>query len=1027
MLRHSLYKKFGKKSFQIGGAQDLNPMPTVVKTPQSNQLMRQMPEGFQTFEVDPNTVPSQDQLLTQPSQLTGGMQEANLNQPSSFAYEQQNYDPSQGLNIVDKPTEPAKEPSFLDKALDYTKNNWQDMATTGLLGVRGILNYKDDIKKDRKLQQQIQRRGVDATPLYDYNWMYGRTTSGGTEYQPTIMAQDGAQLNTRTPMKSPQSTNVEIEGGEFLILPDGTTELAQGPSHSKGGIDTKLPEGTKVFSNHLRPMDLHKMKPDQKAMLVQKYAEEGGDLSMGMGLDYLDQYLSKEKKRKFGDNSEEDESVKYSKSDRTRTFAELAKRYDLKQFQEILDNPFASAVDKNTAEILMRRNQQILDQLFRDQQILNGNSTGEPMPQKPMQQMQPQMRDGGINNPGFRALPQDVQQKILKNMEEGGTYMQKGGEYQIQKKNGKYYNPKSKKYYKIPNDAQVKRDNDPNLQPGDYVVSADGNIKKFTSKGYERVSTTKSSKATDIKSGREELSSWAKADPANQAKVDRANAIIQKGINEGTISKPDKEGNITITGKFNANLEDRLLLSEVVNKTGAGFGTDKFKISKQQGTQGFSGRKQDGSGLTGGSFVAGFTPELYEQRISYERAKADGKSHEEALKIANTEDPKQKAENRKFFMKEIGMDPSNMSEQDLLKPDFYKDNYSQVTQGMETAFGQSEYRPSMGNDLLSGFEHFDAASYKAKNEFGDIELEPDEEPDTKPEGNEYSITTTQRGEYNKQPYPSELDIPSMYAMGQETFPYAIPEVAAPYVRPQTLNIQSQLQDADNNAIAAMRYGADPNMAYIAGLDAKQKAFQTKQNYDAEGRWKADLYNADAKFKADVYNADVFNQVYNDMYAGAKSAQGENRVAAMTNLVQNRAKWNQDENTKKFDLENTTPSLSTDKDGNVIMNPNANPNMSWSSSSTTTTRTSPSSVTTSTVPPAQSSQATSASPTQATQETPSTTPTTPSSVTPAMPTSGSPLNMEATRADQMWMKMGGEMENYLNPFKKKKVRGFRKKK
>ena len=402
------------------------------------------------------------------------------------------------------------------------------------------------------------------------------------------------------------------------------------------------------------------------------------------------------------------------------------------------------------------------------------------------------------------------------------------------------------------------------------------------------------------------------------------------------------------------------------------------------------------------------------------------------MKIAETNDPKQKLENRKFFMQQIGMDSQGISDDQLMSPDFYKSRYSDVTKGMENTFSSGEYRPAMGNDLLSGYEHFDAASLRAKNEFGDIELEPDDIPPTTTEtkGGDYTITTTQRGEYNKQPYPAELDIPAMYAMGQETFPYAIPEVAAPYVRPQTLNIQSQLQDADNNAIAAMRYGADPNMAYIAGLDAKQKAFQTKQNYDAEGRWKADLYNADAKFKADVYNADAFNQVYNDMYAGAKSAQAENRLAAMTNLVQNRAKWNQDETTKKFLLENTTPSLSTDKDGNVIMNPNENPNMSWSSSSTTTTSspttttttTSPTSsdsgITTETVP---SSQSTTSSPTIATQE------SVPNSPKPTMPQSGSPLNMEANRADQMWMQMGGEMENYLNPFKKKKVRGFRKKK
>jgi hypothetical protein len=346
---------------------------------------------------------------------------------------------------------PAETPSVKPKngMLEDLKDNWSDYATLGLAGVSGGLNYLDDQRRQQELQQSIQQR--DSKPVYDYNWMYGRTTSGGTEYQPIIMAQNGANLTPRYGQGGMSSTNVEIEGGEFLILPDGTTELAKGPSHSRGGIDTVLPEGTKVFSNHLRPMDLHKMPIESKQMLLGGYMQDGGDVG-DLGLDYLEDMIGESKSKG---------------KDSKKTFADIAKRYDLSQYQKVLDNPFAPAADKQTAQLMLVRNAKILDQLFRDQQILNGNSTGEPMDE---------MKNGGLNNPGFKSLPGYVQTKIMSNMEDGGKY-------QISKKDGKYYDPTTKKYYKIPVDTEIKRDNDPNITEGDYVVNADGKIKKFTGRG----------------------------------------------------------------------------------------------------------------------------------------------------------------------------------------------------------------------------------------------------------------------------------------------------------------------------------------------------------------------------------------------------------------------------------------------------------------------------------------------------------------------------------------------------------------
>jgi hypothetical protein len=1092
MLRQSLYKKFGKVSMQDAGLvadesqQNPNPfgIPALKAPPAFNSYTtKAQPEGTIT-DGNQSYGPGTFNTNKAPNTFTpdAGPLMSNTNPANMYDVNQATPQMDQGP-LTEKETNkrgvmpPAESPelSAMDKlkagaksAWGDFKDNWQDYATLGLTGVSGALNYQDDIRKQQQLQSSIQKRGVDAKPLHDYNWMYGRTTSGGTEYQPTIMAQYGANLTPRYAQGGMNAANVEIEGGEFLILPDGTTEIAKGPSHKNGGIDTVLPEGTKVFSNHLRPMDLHKMKPDQKLGLVNKYMEEGGDMSSGFGIDYLKdldnlQKLINAGKKTEKTNTSKDDDTNYGSryKDRTRTFAELAKRYDLKQFQEILDNPFASAVDRQTADILMRRNSQILEQLFRDQQILNGNSNGEPMAQEP------QMKNGGISNPGFEALPGYVQAKIMSNMQDGG-------QYQISKKNGRYYDPSAKKYYKIPGEAEVKRDNDPNIKEGDYVVNADGKIKKFTGRGYEKVTTSKSSQAPDLATGRQELNKWASSSPENQQKVQRANAIIKQGLDNGTITGDDK-GNIDFTGNFNVGLEDRMIISEVMNKTGGGFGTDKYRVNKQSATTGYSAPDPKTGKYRGtGSFVAGFTPEMYEQRIAYERAKADGKNHQDALAMATSTDPKQKAENRKFFMQQVGMDPSKLSQEELTSNDFYKDKYADVTRGMETAFGQSGYRPAIGNDALSGFEHFDAAAYKAKNELGDVEQE--DGPQEIPQGGSYTIQEAARGKYERQPYPVSQNIPGAYglAQAQEAFTPAIPEVAAPYVRPQTLNIQSQLQDADNNAIAAMRYGADPNMAYIAGLDSKQKAFQTKQNYDAEGRWKADLYNADAKFKADVYNADAFNSGYNDMYATALSNQSEAKQAAINNLVTNRNKWNQDENLKDFYLNTYGPSLDKKQDQNKLeVTPGAT-NYSWSSSSSSsgttpgttsnltnspvTTTTAPSSTGTPPSPPTAGGKPTAPRPQMMTpdmnemkaDESDFGSALSPdelaamnrTNLNPNLPLSMQygpkmnnpqgvnlltlPKSMGGAGAPKPGFAMGGELEEYLNPFKKKKVRGFNRK-
>jgi hypothetical protein len=958
MLRHSLYKKLGKK------------YQNEAKTNVAAEFKAPAPFGTYTTPNQPQgTITTQDASFAPgvfsnekaentftPFPAPLNIFDVNLQTPQVEQGPLTESDTSErGLSA-----EPAAETKPKEK-----ESQWQDYATLGLAGVSGGLNFLDTQKRDRELQQSIQQR--DSKPLYDYNWMYGRTTSGGTEYQPIIMAQQGA--NIRKPLNSLEASNVEIEGGEFLILPDGTTEIAKGPSHAKGGIDTILPNGTKVFSNHLRPMDLHKMPAEYKKMLLGGYMQAGGEVG-DLGLDYLEDMIGSGKKPKG--------------KDAQKTFAEIAKRYDLAMYQKVLDNPFASAVDKQTASVMLKRNAEILEQLFRDQQMLNGNSSGEPMEG---------MKNGGINNPGFKSLPGYVQAKIMSNMADGGKY-------------------------KLPEGANVVSEADvAKANAGDYVRFSDGTIKKLSKKDVKTIDKGFNKDFSVMKQR------WD--DPKlNPVKDQMWNKYIQANPNT-KISKEQYLNNYIKTQEQLYAIDAAAAKDPSIDlsnpdwdKTAGGTKNKRYKeLTKKLGL-----------------------PELNEEQITQFQ-----QGYRDLATIQ--EDPQYKESLADFDLAPKGVGDKG-----------------QVYLGKAISPADA----ILGNTTVRQLQYL-----KNKEEVPTYEYES--VPEETPTGQNYDLQgQNARGTYEPMPFPLSQAIPAAYglAQSQETFPYAIPEVEAPYIRPQTLNIQSQLQDADNNAIAAVRYGADPNLAYIAGLDAKQKSFENKQNYDAEGRSKADIYNADAKFKADTVNAGAFNQVYNDLYATAKSNQSEEKVKAVNALATNRAKWAQDENLKQFyfnnfvtnyDFDSNDPNKEMKAKGSQQFNiTGVNPTQTTTSSTAGTSTTAPSTAPT-TAPaasPAQTNQPQTSMPTSSMMRR-SLDPNLPLSMqygvnNPAIPEVGGttpkrslnpnlPLSMQygptfsqPTEVNLLTLpqsmggaglppnefEMGGQLDNYLNPFKKKK--GFRKK-
>jgi hypothetical protein len=505
---------------------------------------------------------------------------------------------------------------------------------------------------------------------------------------------------------------------------------------------------------------------------------------------------------------------------------------------------------------------------------------------------------------------------------------------------GGYYAPNGRKY-KIPKDAVVKNIDDKSIKKGDFVRQPDGTILKVT--GFQAnmiAKASKSSQAQDFNQGVGFLREWA-ASPQNSAKLKLAEDAIARGIKNGDIivkksgdpnsTDPSKKvDEIEILGTFKPNFRERLAISEVVNKTGKGFGTEKYKIVGQKATEGYSSKTDKGTYQGTGSFVGGMTPQDYEQRATYERALAEGLSEDEAEKLATTTDTKQKAENRRRYLEELKYPVDDISEESLISDDFYKNRYQGITNAIENSFAEAGFRPAIGNDMLSGWEHYDAASYARKPRLSGIELEPEESAPQQFPQTSYGL----KGPGWK-PMPSTMGKFPAYQAAPEAlgflaginpYSYYTPDYTHYEVAPPTLNIDAEIQSIDDTiaALSAQTTGnaSVDNARRVAlanqALQAKQQAFKKKQNYDAEARFKADIYNTDARTKENYLDVNAANTVFNEYMAGAQDAAEMERMAAISGLTNKLGKYYQDEYKKMVTFGTLLPDFYYD--GRDLQNP-----------------------------------------------------------------------------------------------------------
>jgi hypothetical protein len=199
---------------------------------------------------------------------------------------------------------------------------------------------------------------------------------GNPEWEFVPYRKNGGNIND---FKSSRvDANVEVEGrgkgkkGEFIQLPTSENGTAlngsiTGDTHETGGVPMNLPADSIILSDHLKP-------------------------SMSI-------FKKKLKKAKLGGNPSESELPlsQISKSDYSKTFAEMAKKYDTANDLKRLDFPYVDNIQKTTAELTIKKKNEKTQKLFTLQEQMKANGDfGKKIQREAIQEAKPEMAKYGI-------------------------------------------------------------------------------------------------------------------------------------------------------------------------------------------------------------------------------------------------------------------------------------------------------------------------------------------------------------------------------------------------------------------------------------------------------------------------------------------------------------------------------------------------------------------------------------------------------------------------------------------------------
>lgn len=589
--------------------------------------------------------------------------------------------------------------------------------------------YKVRIKKMPKARTGYQVRGslfndVPAFGGADYNSYIGTPNLKESKYI-TAVPRDKA--------------NLEAEGGETVlgdINGDGFPEhkIIKGPRHSEGGVPLNLPDDSFIFSDtksmKIKDPNILAMfnKPMKKsgytpAELAKSYdLEKYRKILQDPDSDMIDRKTAELMLRNYNVKLAQLALAQEAKKGFPQGIPKVAEPamqamgltpesvlpMDLNKLkgpqqempQEEAESPEYQEGEPQEQEMAeqMNQNQPVAMPMQEEQEMAWG---GVPMAEYGMTIADYGMPFYDIPNAEY-GMPMGITSRNYMGREpmyaRGGISYDDAFELYKMDGGGKVY-----KESDLPEGTTVKSAKDPSIKVGDFVRDADGNIRKIKAGSLKQTVSSATLPGTRAE--------FINASPENKAIMDKGDAILDRAIREGKAYI--KNGKLNLNGDLNLSFEDRIALSKALNASQE-FGTGKYIIGTQHRNDPYS--KMTSGKLAKGSFVAGFKPEDYEKRYLFEKARGLGNTEEEAFKIVSDvySDNKKIAQLRREYLGAIGK--KNLAEgktdDQLLNNSFYKTNYAAVTEGIEQSLGESGYRPKMGNEGLSGFEHFDAAGYK---------------------------------------------------------------------------------------------------------------------------------------------------------------------------------------------------------------------------------------------------------------------------------------------------------------------------
>lgn len=222
------------------------------------------------------------------------------------------------------------------------------------------------IKKVPQARTGYQVRGALANDV---------PAMGGADYDSYIGIPD-IKMN-RTLKKVPrEEANLEAEGNETVMMNTGNIPAfytIKGPRHAQGGVPLNLPDDSFIYS------DFREMKIKDPALLA-----------------------------KFG---------KSVKGKTAYTPAQLSKQYDINKYREILQDPNSDAIDRKTAEIMIRNYNMKLGALALSQEAKKGFPQGIPAVAKPFMEanglseqdfVPPQEEEEAATEPGMEAEGEEM-------------------------------------------------------------------------------------------------------------------------------------------------------------------------------------------------------------------------------------------------------------------------------------------------------------------------------------------------------------------------------------------------------------------------------------------------------------------------------------------------------------------------------------------------------------------------------------------------------------------------------------------